>query len=673
MVDLARVKSNVAKMAAQGAPEADIDAYIAAEGTNVDAVRSFNGKSISLLDALQHQTKTGKYADPSRTPRLKGNPQASVLPGPLGQFQNFTNAFQNAATQGMTANFADEMYAGVTAPFKATGDAIQGRGFDLGRSYLEGLQGSEDISANTQALNPDAAKAGAITGGLVLGGSLSKGGASLIPAIQTSLPRLAAAGAAEGALYGGAYGLGEPGPMNERLGNAARGVLYGAGTGAVMAPALNRMFAPSVPKSAQIVDKGLRRDQIDPNDIQNMLGKVGDGAVIADLGPNMQQQAAAIATEPGAATRVITDAMKARGQGANARIKSGVNTHLGPARDPAQVNEAIQTQMDNLEPFYTGAMKSAQPVDVTALARNIEGNAKIFRGDAQRELTKVRQMLNDADTGGLTEDPAVLFEVRKAIDASLSTETNTNVIRALGGVRKKVDDELARVSPDLKKVDARYAELARQKEALVRGGQLLDDGKTSMSPDALDTVMRSASRGQNSRQAEGLRSEIERIIGTKANDRVALQQIIKGEGSWNYEKLVKNFGQDRADKLFQLLRGERLMAETENLALTGARTSPLNSAKADLAQQVKPQGIFETAGNLDFGTAAVKLADKMFAGVSEAGRQRVVKEVADALMSNGLPPKMAFNIAILRSVKKPVLPALLAAQQAQGVGGGGGQ
>lgn len=41
MTDLARVKRNVSKMAGMGAPEAEIDAYIASEGTTVDAVRTF--------------------------------------------------------------------------------------------------------------------------------------------------------------------------------------------------------------------------------------------------------------------------------------------------------------------------------------------------------------------------------------------------------------------------------------------------------------------------------------------------------------------------------------------------------------------------------------------------------------------------------------------------------
>jgi len=41
MADLARIKSNVAKMAAQNAPEEDIDGYIASEGVSIDDVRNY--------------------------------------------------------------------------------------------------------------------------------------------------------------------------------------------------------------------------------------------------------------------------------------------------------------------------------------------------------------------------------------------------------------------------------------------------------------------------------------------------------------------------------------------------------------------------------------------------------------------------------------------------------
>ena len=39
--DLGRIKRNVAKMLDQGAPEEDVDSYIAGEGTTVDAVKAF--------------------------------------------------------------------------------------------------------------------------------------------------------------------------------------------------------------------------------------------------------------------------------------------------------------------------------------------------------------------------------------------------------------------------------------------------------------------------------------------------------------------------------------------------------------------------------------------------------------------------------------------------------
>jgi hypothetical protein len=43
-MDLARIKDNVAKMAAQNAPEADIDGYIASEGVSIDDVRNFQAE-----------------------------------------------------------------------------------------------------------------------------------------------------------------------------------------------------------------------------------------------------------------------------------------------------------------------------------------------------------------------------------------------------------------------------------------------------------------------------------------------------------------------------------------------------------------------------------------------------------------------------------------------------
>lgn len=50
MADLNVVKSNVAKMVSMNAPESDIDSYIQAEGTTVDAIKNFQSKSVTPLD-----------------------------------------------------------------------------------------------------------------------------------------------------------------------------------------------------------------------------------------------------------------------------------------------------------------------------------------------------------------------------------------------------------------------------------------------------------------------------------------------------------------------------------------------------------------------------------------------------------------------------------------------
>src|SRR5690606_29595111 len=101
---------------------------------------------------------------------------------------------------------------------------------------------------------------------------------------------------------------------------------------------------------------------------------------------------------------------------------------------------------------------------------------------------------------------------------------------------------------------------------------------------------------------------LERIIGTNANDRVALQRILKGEGSWNYDRMVSTFGKEKTDALFALMSRERMMAETEALALSGSRTAPLTAAQKELFDERQP-GIARHAMNMNFGDATARALD----------------------------------------------------------------
>lgn len=62
MVDLARIKRNVAKMAAMNAPEQDIDGYIASEGVSIEDVKNYQApanKAVGMLSAFSRGATLG--------------------------------------------------------------------------------------------------------------------------------------------------------------------------------------------------------------------------------------------------------------------------------------------------------------------------------------------------------------------------------------------------------------------------------------------------------------------------------------------------------------------------------------------------------------------------------------------------------------------------------------
>lgn len=163
--------------------------------------------------------------------RAEPNPQASQLPGVVGQFQNTSNALQSGFNQGLTLGFGDELYAGVTAPFRAIPGALNGEGYDLGKAYEAGLETQRTTQEQQAALNPIAAGVGEVTGAVV-----NPASRLLMPVKGAGVAANALRGAGGGAATGGVYGFGS---AEGDIGERARGGLVGAATGAgvgVVAP-----------------------------------------------------------------------------------------------------------------------------------------------------------------------------------------------------------------------------------------------------------------------------------------------------------------------------------------------------------------------------------------------------------------------------------------------------
>lgn len=463
-----------------------------------------------------------------------------------------------------------------------------------------------------------------------------------------------AARSAASAITGGIIGAADQGVRSGGdLDAMKRGGLWGAGLGFVGpgagqligkgASAIAQRFNRSAPTSAQqIFARAAQADGVD--DVASRMAQMGDNAMPMDLGPNLQRQAGAIASMPGRGQATVRGAVASRDAGANARIQTALDDTLGPAPSPVAVEASIRESQQALAPAYQQVFRGARPVDTSALAARLDGQIQLFRGDAQRAVQRVRQMLNVPGGRGLERNAYALFQARQAIDDMLSTNAAANAGRALTVARQEIDDLLARAAPGLKEVDAQFAELARQGGALQRGQQALDSGRTAPRPGEFADEFSQGGLPQGRqigpsavpvRLRQGARAEIERIVGTNANDRVALQRLIKGEGDWNRARLETLFGRERAQRIFQIMDAERAYADTSQIVTRNSETAARQSAQEAIAptMQAGDAGMIRSALNLKLGDAIAGAGSKAAGAVRTRAQEKLAAELAELLVS----------------------------------------
>lgn len=525
--------------------------------------------------------------------------------------------------------------AGVIAPFSK-------RSYD---DILASIKAGHDSNAEA---HPVLSKAGEIAGGI--GGTVpliaaapaafGVGGGSL-------LARSAASALSSGALGGADAAVRSGGDLN----SAENGALWGAGlgfaapgAGALIGKGLNTVVgrATAPPAAQQMLGRAALADAVDPATIPARLADMGPDAMVMDLGPNLQRQAGALAATPGRAQDLVRSSVAARDAGANARINADLDQTLGAAPVPSAIEAQIKTNMDALGPEYEAAFSQARGVNMKPLANDLDMKIINLRGPEQKAARNVRDMLNVAGTDVLDTDAHTLFQTRQAIDGLMATEANPKVIGLLTGVRKQVDNRLAGSVPGIKKVDAKFAELARQRDALQTGQQTLDSGRTSLRPSELADQFQAGALPQGEmigpsavpmRISQGARAEIDRIVGTNANDRVGLQKIIKGDGDWNRDRLVTMFGQDKADRMLNVLDRERAFADTSQVVTRNSETAARAAAMGEVSPSTGGPGLIRSALNFRGGDVAADVGNKVIGAAKAAAQGRSNEELANMLTS----------------------------------------
>lgn len=546
-----------------------------------------------------------------------------------------------SAVEGMPI-LGPYLQAGSESAAAGIGSVLSGQPYDKVRGEI----GSRVDSA--QAANPVTSTASGI-GGAVLGTLPAMLAAPEMFGVGagTLIARTAASVFSGGAIGGADAAVRSGGDLQ----NAGLGALAGFGTGAV-APGIAGLIGKGFRATADFISrqagarignltpqavgqltKAMEADGIPIDQIQARLAQLGPDATIADLGPNLQQTAAGLVAMPGEARSMVQNAMRARDAGANARIIGTLDKTIGRAPVPSDIRATIDANQRAVGPHYREVFANARHVDTSGIARYLDREGQTLRGEAQRGVQRIRTMLNRVGTDELETNPVTLLETRKAVDGMLETVQDSNARNALQTARQAIDDQLRASVPGIKEADAKFAELARQNEALQRGQTVLSSGREAPRPAELAREVERGALPQGEmvgpsavpvRLREGARAEIERIVGTNANDRVALQRLIKGEGDWNRARLATLFGQDRADSIINLLDRERLFAETSNFVTR-------NSATA--ARQQAVRGLTGDGGD-SFGIREGYMAGGSLGAARSAG-VRTVETIVDALKGAG--------------------------------------
>lgn len=581
-------------------------------------------------------------------------------PAPIGQGESFLRG----AEQGLTLGWGDEIRGrSAAAPKKTEGARIYGRGGAVylnPKNYEEGQKVEDAATAENRAANEAARVANPKTfiGGQIAGGVLPAVVAAPVSGAAQGMsiaPRVLA-GVADATLQGAVGGAGtaeEGGRLKGALEGAGWGAALGLGGQALSAGAskgirtvLNALASrgdesiAGVSKSAAKYATDLFSDPAKNAALRAEINRLGPDATLADVSPEWLMVARGAAARPGSRDAIVNALLERQG-GANQRLGYDLDAALGRRVVPSEVEAGLKAQRKGLSPLYEQAFAGSKAVDNGALAQTLDASIVNLRGKARSAAQEVRDMLNLHGTSNLDPNPRTLFETRKAIDGMLKGEADDNVRRVLGDARTAIDTELTAKVPNIKGVDALWSDLKSQSDALVRGQDVLENGKTALRPEELSAELAKFAAGPAGpsiapqRLAQGARAEIDRVVGTNANDAGALKKLVRGEGDWNRQKLADIFGPENADAALGAIDREVTFGQTANQVAYGSPTAPTASFEGALTKIGKPT---EIPANLTWlglaGAGGKKVFNVLSENAAAKNASRFASDLGQTAVSN---------------------------------------
>lgn len=486
--------------------------------------------------------------------------------------------------------------------------------------------------------------------------------------------------AAKGAAIG--FGVGAPMPL---VGRAVGGVIVQP-----LANAINGRAEGMSSKATKFLVDALRADGV--QSVRDRIAKLGDEGMLADAGPSMLGRAQGVLAHNSEARSILVDALAARNKGTNARVQKLVDDSFGPAEDPALVTQAILKRRSEADKAYETVHANAPAVNIYTVLGAIDNHLETATGAQRKALETLKnelverkqvplfnpdgspKMIADQEAGRMVQasetqlvpksNSQTLHNIRQDIDYIIkdglpglgvpagALQRNNGSLKL---VRDELDNALKAQVPGMAKADAASSALAKRAEAVQKGVNLLDTGKTAQTPEAFMLDWMHMTPGERIALAKGNRGDIERRLDTRENDLSAGKNILKDEGDWPRQKLSMVHGDYAVNRAVEGLDAEAAMRATHNKVVEGSQTDLRRSA----AQNMEPPNTeLITPGSSAFGTAATTLkkwAQPVYQPILEnffGNPTKAYPEVATTLTKQGMERDAAVEALVQALMKR---------------------
>jgi hypothetical protein len=578
---------------------------------------------LAALEAPESAPQGKPVTDPALLAQLEGSgeakPAAPVADDSRGTLQKIREAI-HAPTRilenGLLLGLGDRARAGMGAILSGGGygDNLKQEQAETEKYQTEHPIGATAADVVGGALAPigavGAATKGASLGAKTIYAALTGGG---IGALQGGLGSKDWTDVAQtakdtgiGGFVGGSIGAVLPGT----------GALIGKGVSTVANAIRGKADGMSRSASNHLVN-ALEADT--PAAVRSELDRLGPDAMLADAGPAFLGKAQGASLNSDEGRTILFNALKNRDQGTNSRVMGDVERALGPAEDPQAVTNAIiahRRTVDNVA--YPAALDTAPPVRTGRIMQDLEDFIPHAVGLERRALENLREMMTryenrariDPFTGRqeingrgemvwdrvpVAQDEAhVLHKVKQELDnviehnaagLGVPAAAFTREQYALTQMRHALNETLEHQVPGYAAANRRSAQLARRADAVKEGTQYLGEGKTTPSPSRFLDDFEQLEAGERIAFGKGSRGEIDRKLGTKANDLQALRRELQGEGGWNTDKIGIVHGDDAARELMQSVERNLKFRDTHTKVSENSQTEIRRAAR----EQMKPQ------------------------------------------------------------------------------------